>query len=173
MPCLRYPTSETKVVTSIRNGTWYGVRTSNVVSSFVNTHCRHALPRSAIGPPGKIIQSEANEEVSKTAVSHTCTTLSLRSTASWCRPDSASSQTFLSRVTHYSILSHSYQPRRLSVFLWSPLTTDPQDKGNTRAQPATTMSASLPGIRELPESQYDLSTYWGRVRQTAGITDPR
>ncbi|PSR79742.1 Tricarboxylate/iron carrier [Coniella lustricola] len=35
------------------------------------------------------------------------------------------------------------------------------------------MSASLPGARELPESQYDLSTYWGRVRQTAGITDPR
>jgi hypothetical protein len=36
-----------------------------------------------------------------------------------------------------------------------------------------TMSASLPGNRELPESQYDLTTYWGRVRQTAGITDPR
>ncbi|ORY70019.1 sideroflexin-5 [Pseudomassariella vexata] len=35
------------------------------------------------------------------------------------------------------------------------------------------MSASLPGNRELPESQYDLNTYWGRVRQTAGITDPR
>ncbi|KAL7626654.1 Sideroflexin FSF1 [Parahypoxylon ruwenzoriense] len=35
------------------------------------------------------------------------------------------------------------------------------------------MSASLPGYRELPESQYDLSTYWGRVKQTAAITDPR
>ncbi|KAI0543219.1 sideroflexin-5 [Xylaria digitata] len=35
------------------------------------------------------------------------------------------------------------------------------------------MSASLPGSRELPESQYDLSTYWGRVRHTASITDPR
>ncbi|KAK4106189.1 tricarboxylate carrier [Parathielavia hyrcaniae] len=35
------------------------------------------------------------------------------------------------------------------------------------------MSASLPGHRALPESQYDLSTYWGRVRHTAGITDPR
>ncbi|OTB20242.1 hypothetical protein K445DRAFT_312674 [Daldinia sp. EC12] len=35
------------------------------------------------------------------------------------------------------------------------------------------MSASLPGFRELPESQYDLSTYWGRVKQTATITDPR
>ncbi|KAI1312001.1 sideroflexin-5 [Xylaria venustula] len=35
------------------------------------------------------------------------------------------------------------------------------------------MSASLPGNRELPESQYDLSTYWGRVRHTASITDPR
>ncbi|SPQ22699.1 1037d57e-c369-4357-9a57-93530facb6bb [Thermothielavioides terrestris] len=35
------------------------------------------------------------------------------------------------------------------------------------------MSASLPGSRALPESQYDLSTYWGRVRHTAGITDPR
>ncbi|GAP89772.1 putative tricarboxylate carrier protein [Rosellinia necatrix] len=35
------------------------------------------------------------------------------------------------------------------------------------------MSASLPGNRELPESQYDLGTYWGRVRHTASITDPR
>ncbi|KAI1842698.1 hypothetical protein JX265_002696 [Neoarthrinium moseri] len=35
------------------------------------------------------------------------------------------------------------------------------------------MSASLPGNRELPESQHDLSTYWGRVKQTASITDPR
>ncbi|KAI5864547.1 Tricarboxylate/iron carrier [Durotheca rogersii] len=35
------------------------------------------------------------------------------------------------------------------------------------------MSASLPGNRELPESQYDLNTYWGRVRQTTTITDPR
>ncbi|KAJ4304001.1 Sideroflexin FSF1 [Collariella sp. IMI 366227] len=35
------------------------------------------------------------------------------------------------------------------------------------------MSASLPGHRALPDSQYDLSTYWGRVRHTAGITDPR
>ncbi|KAK4179025.1 putative mitochondrial transport protein [Triangularia setosa] len=35
------------------------------------------------------------------------------------------------------------------------------------------MSASLPGIRPLPDSQYDLNTYWGRVRHTASITDPR
>ncbi|KAK0630839.1 Tricarboxylate/iron carrier [Bombardia bombarda] len=35
------------------------------------------------------------------------------------------------------------------------------------------MSASLPGARALPDSQYDLATYWGRVRHTAGITDPR
>ncbi|KAK4210260.1 Tricarboxylate/iron carrier [Rhypophila decipiens] len=35
------------------------------------------------------------------------------------------------------------------------------------------MSASLPGSRALPDSQYDLATYWGRVRHTAGITDPR
>ncbi|KAK3942363.1 Tricarboxylate/iron carrier [Diplogelasinospora grovesii] len=35
------------------------------------------------------------------------------------------------------------------------------------------MSASLPGTRALPDSQYDLGTYWGRVRHTAGITDPR
>ncbi|KAB5523021.1 Tricarboxylate/iron carrier [Coniochaeta sp. 2T2.1] len=34
------------------------------------------------------------------------------------------------------------------------------------------MSASIPGNRELPESQYDLGTYWGRVRHTASITDP-
>jgi len=35
------------------------------------------------------------------------------------------------------------------------------------------MSASLPGNRELPASQYDLSTYWGRVQQSAEIADPR
>jgi hypothetical protein len=35
------------------------------------------------------------------------------------------------------------------------------------------MSSSLPGIRELPRSQYDLTTYWGRVRESAGISDPR
>ncbi|KAL4996009.1 Tricarboxylate/iron carrier [Aspergillus recurvatus] len=35
------------------------------------------------------------------------------------------------------------------------------------------MSASLPGDRELPPSQYDLSTYWGRVRHAADISDPR
>ncbi|KAF2431442.1 mitochondrial transporter fsf1 [Tothia fuscella] len=35
------------------------------------------------------------------------------------------------------------------------------------------MSASLPGKRELPASQYDLSTYWGRVRHSADISDPR
>ncbi|EXJ91111.1 hypothetical protein A1O1_04218 [Capronia coronata CBS 617.96] len=35
------------------------------------------------------------------------------------------------------------------------------------------MSASLPGSRDLPASQYDLSTYWGRVKQAAQISDPR
>ncbi|KAK4944914.1 Sideroflexin FSF1 [Elasticomyces elasticus] len=34
------------------------------------------------------------------------------------------------------------------------------------------MSASLPGNRDLPASQYDLSTYWGRVKQSAQIADP-
>ncbi|KAK0389214.1 hypothetical protein NLU13_2789 [Sarocladium strictum] len=34
------------------------------------------------------------------------------------------------------------------------------------------MSASLPGHRELPASQYDLKTYWGRVRHSAGLTNP-
>ncbi|KAK4188667.1 putative mitochondrial transport protein [Podospora australis] len=34
------------------------------------------------------------------------------------------------------------------------------------------MAAGLPGARALPDSQYDLSTYWGRVRHTASITDP-
>ena len=37
----------------------------------------------------------------------------------------------------------------------------------------STMSASLPGHRDLPASQYDLSTYWGRVKQSAEIADPR
>ncbi|KAK3081013.1 putative alpha-isopropylmalate carrier, partial [Coniosporium uncinatum] len=35
------------------------------------------------------------------------------------------------------------------------------------------MSASLPGSRELPVSQHDLSTYWGRVKHSANISDPR
>ncbi|KAK6439978.1 Sideroflexin FSF1 [Oleoguttula sp. CCFEE 5521] len=35
------------------------------------------------------------------------------------------------------------------------------------------MSASLPGSRDLPASQYDLSTYWGRVRHSADLSDPR
>ena len=35
------------------------------------------------------------------------------------------------------------------------------------------MSASLPGHRELPASQYDLTTYSGRVRHAATLTDPR
>ncbi|KAE8323731.1 Tricarboxylate/iron carrier [Aspergillus sergii] len=35
------------------------------------------------------------------------------------------------------------------------------------------MSASLPGSRDLPASQYDLSTYLGRVRQCADLSDPR
>ncbi|KAF6838773.1 tricarboxylate carrier [Colletotrichum plurivorum] len=34
------------------------------------------------------------------------------------------------------------------------------------------MSSSLPGSRELPASQYDLGTYWGRVRHNMGLTDP-
>ncbi|PSN74569.1 tricarboxylate carrier [Corynespora cassiicola Philippines] len=35
------------------------------------------------------------------------------------------------------------------------------------------MTSSLPGTRDLPGSQYDLSTYWGRVRHAADISDPR
>ncbi|KKA26836.1 hypothetical protein TD95_000767 [Thielaviopsis punctulata] len=34
------------------------------------------------------------------------------------------------------------------------------------------MSASIPGSRELPESQFDLDTYWGRVQHAVGLTDP-
>ncbi|KAI0425318.1 Tricarboxylate/iron carrier [Xylaria sp. FL1042] len=35
------------------------------------------------------------------------------------------------------------------------------------------MSASLPGKINLPASQYNLDTYWGRVKHMADITDPR
>ncbi|KAI9880249.1 MAG: hypothetical protein M1830_004594 [Pleopsidium flavum] len=35
------------------------------------------------------------------------------------------------------------------------------------------MSASLPGNRELPASRYNLNTYWGRVKQSAELADPR
>lgn len=38
---------------------------------------------------------------------------------------------------------------------------------------SATMSASIPGNRELPASQYDLNTYLGRVKQAAEISDPR
>ncbi|KAM0324323.1 hypothetical protein ACHAQA_008102 [Verticillium albo-atrum] len=34
------------------------------------------------------------------------------------------------------------------------------------------MSASLPGSRQLPASQHDLDTYWGRVKHAVGLTDP-
>ncbi|CAN6607386.1 sideroflexin Fsf1p [Trichomonascus vanleenenianus] len=35
------------------------------------------------------------------------------------------------------------------------------------------MASSVPGLRSLPESRYDLSTYWGRVRHCAEVSDPR
>ncbi|KAL8725669.1 MAG: hypothetical protein Q9166_007212 [cf. Caloplaca sp. 2 TL-2023] len=35
------------------------------------------------------------------------------------------------------------------------------------------MSASQPGKRDLPASRHNLDTYWGRVRQSAEIADPR
>lgn len=34
------------------------------------------------------------------------------------------------------------------------------------------MASSVPGSRALPESRYDLSTYWGRIRHCAEISDP-
>ncbi|KAI8932849.1 putative alpha-isopropylmalate carrier [Plenodomus lindquistii] len=36
----------------------------------------------------------------------------------------------------------------------------------------TNMTSSLPGSRDLPSSQYDLNTYWGRVRHSANLADP-
>ncbi|KAF2011112.1 sideroflexin-5 [Aaosphaeria arxii CBS 175.79] len=35
------------------------------------------------------------------------------------------------------------------------------------------MTSSLPGTRDPPVSQFDLSTYWGRVKHAANISDPR
>ncbi|PSK51751.1 hypothetical protein B9Z65_3018 [Elsinoe australis] len=35
------------------------------------------------------------------------------------------------------------------------------------------MSSSLPGSRDLPSSEYNLDTYWGRVKESAKISDPR
>ncbi|KAJ5234414.1 uncharacterized protein N7469_003582 [Penicillium citrinum] len=35
------------------------------------------------------------------------------------------------------------------------------------------MASSLSGSRQLPDSRYDLSSYWGRVRQCADLADPR
>lgn len=34
------------------------------------------------------------------------------------------------------------------------------------------MASSVPGPRPLPESRFDLSTYWGRIRHCAQISDP-
>ncbi|CCK71337.1 Fsf1p KNAG_0G02810 [Huiozyma naganishii CBS 8797] len=34
------------------------------------------------------------------------------------------------------------------------------------------MASSVPGDRPLPESRYDLSTYWGRIKHCAEISDP-
>jgi len=35
------------------------------------------------------------------------------------------------------------------------------------------MASSIPGDRIVPESRYDLDTYWGRVRHCAEVSDPR
>ena len=35
------------------------------------------------------------------------------------------------------------------------------------------MTSSLPGNRDLPVSQFNLGTYWGRVLHSANISDPR
>ncbi|KAK4505787.1 hypothetical protein PRZ48_003752 [Zasmidium cellare] len=35
------------------------------------------------------------------------------------------------------------------------------------------MSSALPGSRDLPASRHDLNTYWGRVKHSADIADPR
>ncbi|KAK9249461.1 Tricarboxylate/iron carrier [Lipomyces tetrasporus] len=35
------------------------------------------------------------------------------------------------------------------------------------------MASAIPGPRDLPESRYDLSTYWGRVKHSAELSDPR
>ncbi|TGZ84586.1 Tricarboxylate/iron carrier [Ascodesmis nigricans] len=35
------------------------------------------------------------------------------------------------------------------------------------------MSSSIPGPRDLPASRHDLSTYWGRVKHSADLCDPR
>ena len=62
-------------------------------------------------------------------------------------------------------------------FLWFPAAhvlgvCEPTDRARRDIRPPA-MSASLPGNRELPESQYDLNTYWGRVQQMIGMVDPR
>ena len=35
------------------------------------------------------------------------------------------------------------------------------------------ISESIPRLRALPESRYNLSTYWGRVKEWAYLTDSR
>ena len=42
----------------------------------------------------------------------------------------------------------------------------------SRIQRNKKMASSVPGPRSLPESRYDLSTYWGRIRHCAEISDP-
>nr|POE86432.1 putative mitochondrial transport protein fsf1 [Quercus suber] len=47
------------------------------------------------------------------------------------------------------------------------------DCNQSEQQHYAVMSASLPGSRDLPASRHDLNTYWGRVKHSADISDPR
>lgn len=60
------------------------------------------------------------------------------------------------RLSLYSILSSLY-----SILFYS------------LSSVLSAMSSSIPGYRDLPASQYDLSTYWGRVLHSADLCDPR
>lgn len=81
------------------------------------------------------------------------------------------------RLTHPKLTAFTVPGYRRRHYLRRTLVSNlhyTTDRGSPQSHwELQVMSASLQGSRELPASQYDLSTYWGRVRQSAEIADPR
>lgn len=62
-------------------------------------------------------------------------------------------------------VTKSHRPQFLNPRYWATPWVSPA--------PEPAMTSSLPGTRDVPNSQYDLSTYWGRVRHSIDLSDPR
>ena len=70
-------------------------------------------------------------------------------------------------------LKQSLSHRRLALQLSSRSNWRGREKVLVGCRKSAKMSASLPGNRDPPASRHDLSTYWGRVKHSAEIADPR